>query len=111
MEQIAFQVQGSSSTPYLVIFQKDGANLNASCSCAAGQNGQYCKHRISILVDGSKEGVVSENVDQVAVVHSWLHGTDVEVALAELAEAELKLEAAKRAVSSLKKRVAQALKL
>ena len=55
--------------------------------------------------------MVSENVDQVAVVHSWLHGTDVEVALAELAEAELKLEAAKKAVSSLKKRVAQALKL
>ena len=110
MAQIVFQVQGSSSTPYLVTFQKDGTNLNASCTCAAGQNGQYCKHRISILVDGSTQGVVSENTDEVAVVHSWLPGTDVEAALSELAEAERQLEAMKKAVTALKKKVANALK-
>lgn len=110
MEQISFQVQGSSETPYLVTFHKTGTNLNASCTCAAGQNGQYCKHRISILVDSSKEGIVSENIDQVAIVHSWLAGTDVEMALEELAAAEQRLESAKREVSSIKKRVAQAFK-
>ena len=110
MEQVSFEVQGSSATPYLVTFHKNGTNLNASCTCAAGQNGQYCKHRISILVDGSKEGIVSENVDQVAIVHAWLAGTDVEIALKELAAAEQRLESAKREVSSIKKKVAQALK-
>lgn len=54
---------------------------------------------------------MSENADDVAVVHSWLPGTDVEAALSELSEAERRLEAMKKAVTALKKKVAQALKL
>ena len=50
MERIDFLVQGSAFHPYEVKFLKRSEkNLSAYCTCPAGDNGQYCKHRFSIL--------------------------------------------------------------
>jgi uncharacterized Zn finger protein len=48
MEEICFLVQGSAEEPYKVTFRKKGNNLSAYCTCPAGENGQYCKHRIEV---------------------------------------------------------------
>lgn len=101
-------VQGSAEEPYSVEFRKDGANLTAYCSCPAGEVGQYCKHRLRIL-QGDLEGVVGDRAKDVKLVASWLAGTDVEAAMAELARAEAVLEQAKKDVSLLKKKLARAL--
>lgn len=90
-------------------FTKDGDNLNAFCTCPAGENGQYCKHRFSIL-SGSNTSVVSENKEQVATVQSRLPGSDLEVALMKLTEAENEYDHAKTLLSKAKKNVAKAMR-
>jgi len=101
-------VQGSAAEPYEVKFWLRGNNLTGHCSCPAGMNGQYCKHRFRVL-DGNIEGVVSENIEEIAKVQSWLRGTDVEEALIEVREAEAAAEVAKRRLSALKKKLARKL--
>lgn len=109
MEPIRFLVQGSAEAPYEVAFRKAGGNLSAHCTCPAGENGQYCKHRFRIL-DGSTEGIVSENGEQVPTVVAWLPGTDVAAAMKTVIAAELEFERAKKVVTSAKKDLAAAMR-
>ena len=98
MEQVEFKVKGSAERPYELIFIKDGDSLTALCNCPAGEFGNVCKHRTSIL-DGKTKGIVSDNESDVPKIVQWLAGTDVESALIELRAAEKSREslpAAKR---------------
>ncbi len=106
MEEIRFTVQGSAEEPYRVTFRKKGNNLSAYCTCPAGENGQYCKHRLRIL-DGCDDGIVSDNKEEVVIVKSWLAGTDVEAALLEVAKKERICEKVKKYLSIAKKKLAQ----
>ena len=68
MSTVSFHVQGSAEEPYNVTFQKrSDTNLSAYCTCPAGKNGQYCKHRINIMA-GSTTGIVSGNQQDVEEV-------------------------------------------
>jgi hypothetical protein len=107
MEEISFLVQGSAEEPYRVTFRKSGNNLSAYCTCPAGENGQYCKHRINILC-GITNRIVSPNEAKIQIVTSWLPGTDVEVALSAVIDAEKQYERAKLNLSAAKKRLARA---
>ena len=109
MEEREFLVAGSAPDPYRVTFMLDGTNLSAYCTCPAGLHGQHCKHRFRIL-RGELIGVVSDNGDQVAEVASWVSGTDLEAALAEMSVAEHEYETAKKRLSAAKKRVARAMR-
>lgn len=109
MQEIKFEVQGSASKPYVVVFvRQSDTNLSAYCSCPAGGNGQYCKHRFNIL-DGLTKGVVSDNLDDVKVVQSWLSGTDVEAALINMRKLEAEAVRIKEELSAAKKEVAKAM--
>jgi hypothetical protein len=105
MERIEFLVQGSSEDPYRVTFERHGNQIISFCTCLAGENGTYCKHRLSIL-GGLDTGVVSANLDQVAIVASWLPGSNIDAKLAELAVAERNLQQAKNEVTKAKKKLA-----
>jgi hypothetical protein len=107
MNELIFSVQGSAKEPYKVTFKKNGNNLSASCTCPAGENGQYCKHRFNIL-GGITDSVVSGNELDIDIVASWLLGTDVELALNEIMDAEEKFEIAKLNLSLAKKKLAKA---
>jgi len=108
MKEVVFLVKGSSSDPYKVIFIKDGDSLTAICSCPAGQFGNVCKHRIAIL-DGDGSAVSSDNAASVSEVVSWLAGTDVESALAELRLLENATAANKNELHVAKKKLAKAM--
>lgn len=108
MEAIHFLVKGSASGPYRVSFRKDGRNPSAYCTCAAGENGMYCKHRIRIL-QGLVEAVVSGNCDEVARVAGWLSGTDVEMALQDVISLQEQSERIKHALTAAKKALARCL--
>jgi uncharacterized Zn finger protein len=96
MREMRFEVQGSAPEPYEVIFVKrSDKNLSAYCSCPAGENGQYCKHRFNILA-GIAKGIVSHNEDDVKTIQSWLPGTDVEAAIAKMRELETEAEKLRR---------------
>ena len=109
MNELSFLVKGSASDPYEATFLKEGNNLTALCTCMAGQNGQYCKHRFRIL-DGVTADIVSDNLSDVATVQSWLIGSDVEEAIMELAQAEKLVDTDKKAISAAKKKVARAMR-
>ena len=109
MQEIEFLVQGSVAEPYHVKFVSDQSVLNAFCTCAAGQNGQYCKHRLRIL-SGDATNVISENVPQVDLIRTWLAGTVLEKMILEFAEAERDLEIVQRRLATAKKNVAKAMR-
>ena len=110
MNEIYFKVQGSAQEPYKVTFVKRSqTNLSAYCTCPAGDNGQYCKHRFRIL-DGLTTDIVSENLEQVKTIQSWLVGTDVEEALLTMRSIESEAIKIKKALASAKKEVAKAMR-
>ena len=110
MDEIGFEVLGSAPEPYRVTFVKRSpTNLSAYCSCPAGENGQYCKHRFAIL-DGVENNLVSSNLSDIKIVQSWLPGTDVETALLRVRELEKKAEKIKRELSSPKHDLARAMR-
>jgi hypothetical protein len=110
MNEIIFEIQGSAAEPYRVsFFRRSENNLSAYCTCAAGANGQYCKHRFEIL-SGGQTGVVSVNTHEISLVQSWLPGTDIEKAMAHLAELETEAARIKAKVSLAKKAVAVAMR-
>lgn len=109
MASITFQVQGSASVPYEVVFSREGTNLTATCTCPAGLVGQYCKHRFNILY-GMLDGIVSNNENEVETVVGWLPGTDVEAAMNAVAAAEVEVERAKKAAAAAKKALARVMR-
>jgi hypothetical protein len=103
-----FLVQGSEPSPYEVVFRKIGTELKADCSCRAGINKILCKHRLSIL-NGDKSAVVSQNLDQVAEVSSWLAGSAVGEAIAEVVSLESEKKAIEAKLKQAKKLLTKAL--
>ena len=108
LDELTFQVKGSSAEPYELTFIKDGDSLTALCTCPAGQYGNFCKHRIAIL-DGNSKAIVSDNLDQVTTVVSWLQGTDVAAALTEFRVIEASNESSKNALMAAKRKLAKAM--
>ncbi len=104
-----FFVKGSADDPYRVVIEKNGDDLNAFCTCPAGENGQACKHRLRIL-SGNDEGVVGGDVNRIATVVDWVAGTDVEMCLKSLIEAEDAYEVAKAQLSLAKRNFAASLR-
>jgi hypothetical protein len=74
----------------------------------AGAMGQYCKHRFNLL-NGGTNGLVSGNADRVPELRGMLMGSDVEVVLTQLFDAEAAFEEAKKEVAKRKKAVARAM--
>jgi uncharacterized Zn finger protein len=109
MKTLTFLVQGSAPEPYEVVFTITGEGITATCSCPAGKNGQYCKHRVSIL-QGSTASIVSGNAEAIQTVLAALPGTAIEAALADFQNAACEFERAKSADASAKKALAAALK-
>jgi len=109
MDEIEFLVQGSSSEPYKVSFVYDNQELNAFCTCAAGLNGQYCKHRIQIL-EGVDSSVISKNKNDVRKITTWLKGTSLQKALDEFKNANKEYDEAAKLLQLSKKKLANAMK-
>jgi uncharacterized Zn finger protein len=109
MQELQFLVQGSSPEPYRVTFTIVDKNLNAYCTCPAGQNGQYCKHRFGLLA-GDTRKLVGPNEDEVRTLLQWLEGSDVEEALEAVHAAERDFLRAKKALAEAKKNVALAMR-
>lgn len=103
--KVEFLVQGSAIEPYKVTFQRTGQHLSAFCTCPAGINGQYYKHRFSIL-RGETVGIVSNNLSEVKIVVDLLAGTDIEDTLIEMEQAEIEAERTKKILAATKKKIA-----
>ncbi len=88
MEELIFEVQGSAEKPYRVSFIRYSIDkLSAYCTCQAGEKGQYCKHRLRIMV-GEKKDIVSKNESDVTIIQQWITGTNIENLLFKVCEKE-----------------------
>ncbi len=74
MERVEFLVEGSQGDQYAVTFEVDGSNANAFCTCPAGSNGQYCKHRFGIM-NGEVSRLLSGNTADVVRLKTLMRGT------------------------------------
>jgi uncharacterized Zn finger protein len=109
MNILYFSVQGSEAAPYKITFKKTDGNFSAYCTCAAGENGMYCKHRFALL-NGDITGLVGDNSNDILTVKEWLVDTDVERAMQEVLIAEQKLDAAKAQLTMAKKNLARSMR-
>lgn len=109
MEKHTFYVQGSADEPYQVTFRRTDSIINAQCTCPAGINGQYCKHRMRIL-NGDTEGIINGNLESVAIIASWLPGSNIENAIKEVADAERNVALANKHLADAKKKLAVSLR-
>lgn len=101
-----FLIQGSTTEPYETTFYFDGKNLNASCSCAAGNNGQYCKHRTELL-KGEIAKIVSKNKSEITNLLQAFKNSPLDLKLQQLKSEEQQLELLKKKVDATKKEVAK----
>lgn len=109
MQKLTFQIQGSAEEPYTVTFEKPSAdNLNAYCTCPAGQNGQYCKHRFGLL-NGEIKNIVSGNESDLPTLAEMFKGSDVETTYLKVIELESEAAGIKKKLSAAKKDLARAM--
>lgn len=108
MERLVFSVSGSKGDIYTVTFECNGGNLNAFCTCQAGQNGVYCKHRFG-LMDGEYNKLVSTNLADLEKLKAMMKGTDVEAAYSAVIAADAEYERAKTARERARANLARAM--
>lgn len=109
MDEVVFQIQGSSDEPYsVVVSRSEKGQLTAQCSCPAGEFNRFCKHRRQIL-DGEAAVIISDNVNDIEVIKSWLPNTEVELVLKQLAELETEQARIKKELTKTKKALVEVL--
>ena len=107
-ETIVFAVQGSSPEPYRVTFERKHSEVRAFCTCTAGENGLYCKHRMHLL-QGVVDQMAAGDLGNLSVLADWLHDSSLGFAVQQLDAVELALEQAKRRVSNARKALSSAM--
>lgn len=106
---LVFHVQGSSVEPYTVTFEQIDGELKGYCTCPAGDNGQFCKHRVNLLY-GVVDNVIDMTDSKMEQLHQWLSGSRVEVVLKEVTDAEREVAEANRRLKDAKKNLSKALR-
>jgi DNA polymerase-3 subunit epsilon len=76
-EVLCFSVRGSSGHVYEITGRKVAEKLRVSCTCQAGQNRIWCKHRTALL-DGDISSLLSGAVADVEKLAEWALGAEVE---------------------------------
>jgi uncharacterized Zn finger protein len=105
MTELHFFVRSSSSEEvYSVKAYRTKNGVRFSCSCPAGENGIHCKHRTS-LVMGDVTHLLEYAEADVAALHALLNDSKIPETVAEILRLEKIADAAKRDLSSAKKRL------
>lgn len=70
-----FDVEGSTGNIYEIAAWRVGSHFHMTCTCEAGKNSRFCKHRAALL-NGIFEHVVSNNEDDVGKLAGMIRDTD-----------------------------------
>lgn len=106
MQSLIFSVEGSQPEPYQVIFNNKDNKLTVTCSCAAGESGQFCKHR-SNLFNGDVTSLLSNNKDQLPLALDWLNKSQIPTEIKALDGLIQKSEQLKKDITNKKKQIAR----
>ena len=74
---LCFSVKGSTGNIYEITARRVADQLRMTCTCQAGQNRIWCKHRTALL-DGDVTNLVSDNLLDVAKLAEMSVGVAVE---------------------------------
>jgi hypothetical protein len=95
----------SSGTEYLIeVYPTDDGPI-ITCTCPAGQNGQFCKHRFGLIKGEEHELVRSSH--PVFDLQNMVSGRRLEVAINEMVKQERIFQQAQSRLRSVKKSVAR----
>jgi DNA polymerase III subunit epsilon len=75
--ELHFSVRGSSGSVYEISAWKTNGHFRMTCTCEAGQNGFYCKHRDQLL-NGVVDNVLSDNAADVEELFALLKDTEAD---------------------------------
>lgn len=107
---LRYEVASSDGTgSYTVRIEGAAGSVRMFCTCAAGENGSYCKHRFNLL-DGVVTSVIVGDIQQLGILKEWLPGSSLEAALKERTAAEKEAEMAKRRLKKANLMVAEAMR-
>ncbi len=104
-----FKVLGSEGDIYEIGFTQSPEGLKVTCSCKAGQNGMFCRHRMQLLAGDFSELQDKEKVVELKAVLNWEEFNPIKKDIIELYEVQKKIDELDRIKSKLKKSVASAI--
>jgi DNA polymerase-3 subunit epsilon len=99
---LRFMFEGSNDNTYEIIASRVGNHFEMTCTCQAGQNELWCKHR-SALMKGRLDKLISENASDVEKLPELAAGTEFEQTFRTVFELEqqvLELEQQKSVVEA-----------
>lgn len=101
-------VSASSGEVYELVAEKTKRGLRFTCTCTAGELGQFCKHRAAIICDAS---LASNNLSaaDIAIFKGWLESSQIVAFLDSIATAEEDIKNAKKQVTMLKRELGRRL--
>jgi uncharacterized Zn finger protein len=89
---LVFYSRGSSATPYEITVDRHDDIAMMRCDCAAGKQGQPCKHRLALLAGDT---TALEGGDDPTKIMNLIDGSELHRALLEWQRAEQEVEEAK----------------
>jgi len=109
MRNVVVGVYGSEGDVYEVAFTVLSGKALASCTCKAGSNGQFCKHRLALLEGDMGRLVDKTKAPEVKDVLGWAEFAPILDQVSRLHEIEAQMDELEKARSTLKKAVGKAL--
>lgn len=102
------EVTGSKGDIYRVSFTRGENGVRVQCTCKAGENGQFCRHRLALLA-GDRFAMVdagaSSALDEAL---SWPEFVSIKQEIVKLQGVQEQIEALEKIKASLKRVVAKA---
>jgi hypothetical protein len=106
-EEITFEVRSSSGQGnYRLRAYRTGHGTRFSCECAAGENGQICKHRLGLLT-GDFRMLERGRTQDIEVVRTWFFGSGLQETIAEISRLEHEMQKMKGHIAEAKKQIAR----
>src|SRR5207244_3358743 len=75
---LQFLVEGSTGNEYEIVASRIGNHFRMTCTCEAGQNKVFCKHRAALL-NGSADDLISDNESDLIKLANFMAGTGAEL--------------------------------
>lgn len=75
---------------YNVEFDRVGTKLAVNCSCAAGERGKVCKHKIGLLVSKEDPDAIETSAEIRAQITDWVNASTYPSLLKDCEDAKAK---------------------
>ena len=82
-----FKCAGSTGNVYAIAAWRGGGHFHMTCTCDAGKNGHFCKHRAALLI-GVVDHLLSDNVPEVRNLAEMMRGTEAARLLSKIHKLE-----------------------